>query len=256
MRRKVGLSTSITIMLSLLTILCLLALYFISSFNVTRIMEESSIDSMQSGIDGEKAFIEEFINKSESQLQLYSKSDEVIELLQHQENAKMAKKAVNYTARYFASLPNWEGLYTASWDTKVLAHSNSKAIGMVLRKGDSLTSLQNSMLGNEVYNTGIIVSPASKKLCLSMYSTVYDPDSKKPIGYVGGATLSSELGNRLKTSRSKSLEHCSFTMMNTSAGNYIFNGDDSKIGSTVKEPEMVKLMNSLKKKTSDSNNVI
>lgn len=55
--------------------------------------------------------------------------------------------------------------YSSDLNTHVLTHSNSDAIGMIIRKGDALTSLQNMIKEkNNVFNTGILVSPASKKL--------------------------------------------------------------------------------------------
>ena len=39
---------------------------------------------------------------------------------------------------------------------------------------------------NGLYDAGIIVSPASGKLVLSMYCPVFDEDGKTIVGYVGG----------------------------------------------------------------------
>ena len=41
-----------------------------------------------------------------------------------------------------------------------------------------------SNAGNGVYNTGIIISPATRKQIVSMYKAVYDDDNN-PIGLVG-----------------------------------------------------------------------
>lgn len=252
MKGKFNLSTSITIFISLLTVVCLSALFIISSSNTTSMMKDSAIDNMQSGVNSQKALIEEFVDKSESQLKLYAKSDEIIQLLKDPDNAEKAQAAFDYTARYATGLPDWEGLYASTMGTKVLTHLNSKAIGMVLRKDDSLTKLQNTIKSNEIYTAGIIVSPASQKLCLPMYYGVYDSDGKTLIGFVGGGPFASILETKLNDAKAESLDDCTFSMINVTAGNYIFNEDETKANTEVTESEMLDIMNEVKEATDDT----
>lgn len=120
-------------------------------------------------------------------------------LLKDQKNTNLQKSVQNYTVDYYNGLTNWEGLYVANWDTKVLAYNIPAVIGKVMREGDRLKQLQDAMTTSStgIYNTGIIVSPGSGKLCLSMYAPVYD--GKTPIGYVGAGVFNTQLDTILKT---------------------------------------------------------
>lgn len=67
-----------------------------------------------------------------------------------------------------------------------------------MREGERLTELRNAMLNADgVYNAGIIVSPASGQLIVSMYEGVYDTDGTTPIGYVGGGVFASALKEKI-----------------------------------------------------------
>lgn len=55
-----------------------------------------------------------------------------------------------------------------------------------------------------IYNLGIIVSPGTGKLCLSMYVPVFDTDGKTPIGYVGAGVFNDQLDTILKKIRFRS----------------------------------------------------
>ena len=113
----------------------------------------------------------------------------VKEVLLNPNDADIQAKAQQYTLDFFGKLEGWEGIYIADWNSKVLTHPAPPVIGKVMREGDSLKSLQDSMINSEngVYNTGIITSPASGELIISMYAPVYDGD--KIIGYVGVGTF-------------------------------------------------------------------
>lgn len=116
----------------------------------------------------------------------------VKEFLLDPDNKELAAKAEQYTVDYFGALDGWEGIYIADWNTKVLTHPAPPVIGKVMREGERLEQLRNDMLNADgVLDYGIITSPASGQLIISMYYAVYD-DNKKPIGYVGaGAFINS-----------------------------------------------------------------
>ena len=65
----------------------------------------------------------------------------------------------SYTADYYSGLNNWEGIYIGEWNTHIVAHSNSKVIGMTTRKGDSLKALQDAMTQRNVCMMPVLLSP-------------------------------------------------------------------------------------------------
>lgn len=130
-------------------------------------------------------------------LQGFATAPIVIKALQNPDDAAVLAEANKYTNEFFAKLEGWEGLYLATWGTKVLTHENDAVIGVTLREGDSLAGLQNSMLNapDGVFNTGIITSPASGNLVQSLYYPVVV--NGQPIGFVGGATYVNDVASRI-----------------------------------------------------------
>lgn len=138
--------------------------------------------------------------------------------------------------RYYAGEPN----------THVIVHNNPKIVGMTTRKGEALKQLQDAMKESDrLYNAGIIVSPASKKLTLSMYCPVYKGDEM--IGYVGGGPFGEQLQKSLDALKVEGLDNASFTMINTKTNTYIFSKDSKKIAKEIKDPMLLNISESAKK---------
>ncbi len=170
-------------------------------------------------------------------LQAYAAAPIVKEFLKNPDDAELAAQAEQYTLDFYSSLDGWEGLYIADWDTHVMAHSNQGAVGMVLREGDSLTGLRNNILGaNGVYNTGILTSPASGQLVMSLYYPVMD--NGNPIGFVGAGTLVNSVASKI--SDVSTLDHDSaYIYFVDPKGTMLYHPDETKIGNPV-ENEAVK----------------
>ena len=98
---------------------------------------------------------------------------------------------------------------------------------------------------DRLYNAGIIVSPASKKLTLSMYCPVYKGDEM--IGYVGGGPFGEQLQKSLDALKVEGLDNASFTMINTKTNTYIFSKDSKKIAKEIKDPMLLNISESAKK---------
>ena len=153
-------------------------------------------NSMVSIIKGTGNSFDFATHTAEQNLMGFAQAPVIIEALQHPEDASLAAKANKYTNDYFSKLSGWEGLYLADWNTKVLTHESDAIIGKVLREGDSLTALRDSMLNaGGVYNTGIITSPASGKLVQSIYYPVVV--NGQPIGFVGGAVFFNDIASQI-----------------------------------------------------------
>ncbi len=164
-------------------------------------------------------------------LQAYATAPIVKEYLKNPDDAKLAAEAQQYTTDFYASLEGWEGLYIADWNTQVMAHSNQGAVGMILREGDSLEKLRSNILGaNGVFNTGILTSPASGQLVMSLYYPVMDNGT--PIGFVGAGTLVNNVASKI--SDVSALNHESAYIYFVDAkGTMLYHPDESKIGNPV-----------------------
>ena len=222
-----------------IAILCILA-----SVNSNNIMKEMINENMSTQLDAKVLSVEEFVHNSEQALKLYSESGIVRDLIKddlrdassnpgrvlpefndeayntaayYTDNYPHYPEAQQYTMSFYGDLDNWEGLYVGNLDTRILSYSVPPVIGKVLRPDpDKVKLLMDSMNAdiNGVYNAGIIVSPGTGKLCLSMYCPVLE--NGKMIGYVGAGVFHTELEELLTTSTSDLDEY--FYMLNTSTG--------------------------------------
>ncbi len=239
--------TTLTIMLTLITVICITILFIITGSKMTQMMKMSALNNMESQLTAQATLFDEYINNQENLLKEYSTDRIVADFLKNPQNEELRKAAQEYTENYYASLDNWEGIYIGEWNTHVITHSNPDVVGMTTRKGDSLKDLQNAMKNSDgIYNAGIIVSPASQKLALSMYCPVYDKDDASILGYVGGASFSESLQNTLNRISAQKDDSVKFSAINIHTGIYIFDEDASLAGTEIEDEILIKAMDYIK----------
>ncbi len=229
-------STIITAIISVVAAVCILLLYLVASGSMMRTMRDTAVDNMQTSLEARAAIIEEYVDKAENLLISYSKAPVVAELLKAPGDAGAVKAAQAYTEDFYAGLKGWEGIYIAEWDTHVLAHSDPAVVGITTRQGEPLKQLQDAMTAaNGIYNTGIIISPASQKLALSLYCPVYDTDGRTILGYVGGAQFAESLKTLLDGLGVKGMEGARNYMINTATGVHIFDEDEKRMAMPIED---------------------
>lgn len=234
------LSTTITITISIVAAVCILGLFLFANGSMTSVMKKNSMDNMKTSLESRQKVIEDYVNNAEDQLVSYSKGIEIVKLLENPTDSEIQKKAQKYTEDYYKELSGWEGIYAGEPNTHVIVHNNPKIVGMTTRKGEALKQLQDAMKESDrLYNAGIIVSPASKKLTLSMYCPVYKGDEM--IGYVGGGPFGEQLQKSLDALKVEGLDNASFTMINTKTNTYIFSKDSKKIAKEIKDPMLLNI---------------
>ena len=239
------LSTTITITISIVAAVCILGLFLFANGSMTSVMKKNSMDNMKTSLESRQKVIEDYVNNAEDQLVSYSKGIEIVKLLENPTDSEIQKKAQKYTEDYYKELSGWEGIYAGEPNTHVIVHNNPKIVGMTTRKGEALKQLQDAMKESDrLYNAGI-VSPASKKLTLSMYCPVYKGDEM--IGYVGGGPFGEQLQKSLDALKVEGLDNASFTMINTKTNTYIFSKDSKKIAKEIKDPMLLNISESAKK---------
>ena len=240
------LSTTITITISVVVAVCMLGLFLFANNSMTTVMKNNSMDNMKTSLESRQKVIEDYVNNAEDQLVSYSKGIEIVKLLENPTDSEIQKKAQKYTEDYYKELSGWEGIYAGEPNTHVIVHNNPKIVGMTTRKGEALKQLQDAMKESDrLYNAGIIVSPASKKLTLSMYCPVSKGDEM--IGYVGGGPFGEQLQKSLDALKVEGLDNASFTMINTKTNTYIFSKDSKKIAKEIKDPMLLNISESAKK---------
>lgn len=206
--------------------------------NSSKELKQSTHNAMLTAAEEIGASFDNNTENAKTMMQTYASAPVIKEYLANPGNADLAAKAEQYTVDFYSHLNGWEGIYLADWNTQVLTHSNAGAIGMVLREGDSLETLRNNILSTDggVFNVGIITSPASGQLVMSMYAPIFDGDT--PIGFVGAGTFVNDVANKISDVSSLGLSSA-YVYFVDSQGTMLYHPDESKIGNAV-ENEAVK----------------
>lgn len=246
-------STKIAAAITLVIVICISLLYVVAGNSMNAMMKSSEIDHMKSSLHAQTNLIEEYVSHQEDLLTAYSKSPVVIDFLKNPKDSEKQKAAQKYTENYYADLKEWEGLYIGEWNTHVIAHSNPNVVGITTREGEGLKALQDAMkASNGLYNAGIIVSPASSKLVLSMYCPVFDTDGKTILGYVGGGPFADELKTLLDSLEETGSDTTKYSMINVQTGMYIFDNDTSLMATEIQDSMLLTVLGIIR---SDRNNV-
>ena len=98
---------------------------------------------------------------------------------------------------------------------------------------------------NGLYDAGIIVSPSSGELILSMYCPVFDTDGKTILGYVGGGPFVEELEKQLYDLKSEN-DTLRYYMINTETNMYIFADDSSLIATDIQDDMLLNIIDKIK----------
>lgn len=220
--------------------------------SITINTKESAINSMTTIVQERSQIIRNYVDKAESTLASYSRAGEILAVMQNPEDPKITAAAQEYTEKFSSDIDNLEGLYASEWNTHVLAHTNANVVGITTREGDPLKALQDAMLSaGGVYNTGIIISPASGQQIVSMYMAVYDKQGN-PAGLVGGGIFSEGLIQILDNLTMDGMENATYCMVNTTNGQYIFHADNGKVATPAEESYIVELCRQLQGATKDT----
>lgn len=245
-------STKIAAAITLVVIICISLLYVIASNRMNALMKQSEIDHMKASLHAQTNLIEEYIIHQEDLLTAFSKAPVVIDFLKNPEDPEKQKLAQEYTEKYYADLEQWEGLYIGEWNTHVIAHSNPEVVGITTREGDGLKALQTAMeSANGLYNAGIIVSPASSKLTLSMYCPVFDADGQTILGYVGGGPFADELKALLDSVKETDTDTAKNSMINVQTAMYIFDNDASLMATEIQDSMLLTVLDTIKANKDD-----
>lgn len=232
------------ILYALLPLLCasiVLSIVLISKSSSE--MNKSTSNALVTIIEGTGTAFDATVATNERTLQAFASAPVIEEVLKNPNDPAVTAKAQKYTEDYFAKLEGWEGLYLADWGTKVLTHPNAGAVGMVLREGDGLTSLQGAMTSTDgTYNTGIITSPASGQLVMSMYYPV--KVDGQPIGFVGGGIYVHDMASKVSDVSGLKLSSAYIYFVDKE-GTMLYHPDESKIGNPVENAAVKGLVEKL-----------
>lgn len=222
-------------------IVIMVVLSLFVSIKTSRQTKKSTINNMETITQERAQIVRNYVRETESTLTAFSRAGEVKDLLKHPTDTQAIQAAQAYTENFSADVANLEGLYISEWNTHVLAHTNPAVVGITTRKDDPLKALQDALVAAEgVYNTGIIISPASKQQIVSLYQGIFD-ENGQPLGLVGGGIFTQGLIDILDSLELNGMNNSRYCMVDVKSGQYIFTEDSEKI-STVAEEEYIQTL--------------
>lgn len=245
-KKKVGIVTIMVAAQVIVMAVVFLFVYIFMNSAMTNSIRNSAIESMETIVQERSQLIENYVAEAENYLTAYSRAGEIRDLQLNPEDPDIAATAQTYTEKFSADRAFLEGIYASEWNTHVLAHTNPNVVGITTREGDPLKALQDAMLAADgVYNTGIIISPASGLQTISMYRACFD-ESGNPIGLVGGGILTDGLVAQLDSLPKGGMDNLQYYMINVNTGEYIFNGNSELIATVAEEAYINSILSNIR----------
>jgi len=239
--KNMKLATKISIIVTAILTVGLIALWVLTDTKVSSLMREQVLQEMNDAVSTRSEIVEQYVQSAESYLIGFGQSLELKEALRQPNNTSVVEKAQSYTEGYALVNPNMENVYLADYNSTVLTSYVKGPIGKTLREGDALKQLRDEVFdSDEIWNTGIMASLSTGLQVVSMYYPVYD--GSKPIGYVGGAIYVADLRNTLNALQESEDGKTDYMLLDAAKNTYIFCADDTKIGTTIEEENVLKVM--------------
>ena len=218
------LAARIGILTTIITLVGMALLWLFVSTNAASVVKSDITNQMTDAVESRAAIIDEYVLSAEEYMTAFALSGEVRSLLKTPEDPALLARAQAYTEDFAAVKGVFEGLYIATPDTHVLTHTSQSAIGMTTRSGDSLKTFQDTILSRrELTNLGIMKSPGTGSMILSMYYPIFE--GQRCIGYVGAGVYASHLMDSLLNLDIKGLPDSEYVFLNVDTGVYLYHED-------------------------------
>lgn len=220
------LATRISILTTIITFSGLLLLWFIVSGRVASMVEGNITNQMTDAVESRASIINDYVTSAEEYMTAFALGSEVHELLENPDSPALLSTAQKYTEDFAAVKGIFEGLYIATPSTYVLTHTSPQAIGITTRSGDSLDEFHNTILAQpQLTNLGIMKSPGTGSMILSMYYPIFDGEDC--LGYVGAGVYASQLMDALLNLNIEGLPNSEYVFLNVETGMYLYHEDES-----------------------------
>lgn len=227
-------------------------LFLVINSSVSSSVHDNAVNNMQTAAIDRSEIISNYIRSTEDTLTAYLKAEQIYELLRDPSNEEYVTAAQEYTENFSNDLTNLEGIYASSWDTKMLTHTNVNVVGKVTRPDeDRRKQLHDAILATDgVYNTGILISPATGEQIISMYKAVREEDGSH-IGLGGIGIFTSGLVEKLNELPLDGLSEAQYYLVNVNTGEYIFHPDPEMITTVAEEGFVTDIIGQVKGQSED-----
>ncbi len=245
LKRNWRLATRISAFITTVTVVGIFLLWMLISNGVARLVKDNITNQMSDAVESRAAIINNYVSGAEEYMIAFALSDEVHNLLLNPEDPALLERAQQYTVDFANVKGIFEGLYIATTDTHVLTHTSPEAIGITTRSGDSLKTFQQTMMAQKkLTNSGIMVSPGTGNMVISMYYPLFENDVC--IGYVGAAVYADQLMDSLLDLELEGLPGCEYIFLNAENGVYLYHEDETLLNTETVDPDCLEIMSRVK----------
>lgn len=228
------LASRISILTTVITLIGMLVLWSIIAFSTENMVRSDITNQMTNAVESRAVIIDDYVTSAEEYLKAFALSGEVRDLLADPDNPQLLEAARQYTIDFADVKGIFEGLYIGDPNTYVLTHTAPEAIGITTREGKSLQTFRKTILAkHDLSNLGIMESPGTGNMVISMYYPVYDEETC--IGYVGAGVYADRLMDALVDLKLKGLPDSKYVFINAETGVYLYHEDDTLLNTEVKE---------------------
>lgn len=239
------LATRISIITTIITLTGMLLLWLIVSNIIASIVKNDITNQMTDAVESRAAIINDYVTSAEEYMSAFALGSEVHDLLLHPNDPALLERVQRYTEDFAAIKGIFEGLYIATPDTYVLTHTSPTAIGITTRTGESLKTFQNTILASQhLTNLGIMKSPGTGSMILSMYYPIFEAD--RCIGYVGAGVYASQLMDVLLGLEMKGLPNSEYAFLNAENGIYLYHEDEELLNTETTDQGYLEILNQIK----------
>ena len=227
------LAAKISILTTKITLAGMLLLWLVISFSTTSIVRNDITSQMMNAVESRAVIIDDYVTSAEEYLKAFALSGEVQHLLKNPDDPELLRRAQQYTVDFSNIKGIFEGLYIADTNTYVLTHTAKEAIGITTRKGEDAETFCNTILATkDLTNLGIMQSPGTGNMVISIYCPIYDGSTC--IGFVGTGVYADRLMDALLDLELKNLPENNYVFMNAHTGIYLYHVDESLLNTQVK----------------------
>ena len=220
------LATRISIITTLITFTGMFLLWVIVSSSVASMVQKNITNQMIDAVESRASIINDYVTSAEEYMTAFALGSEVRDLLENPEDPSLLQKGQQYTEDFAAIKGIFEGLYIGTPSTYILTHTSPDAIGITTRTGESLDEFRDTILAQpELTNLGIMKSPGTGSMILSMYYPIFE--NQTCIGYVGAGVFASQLMDSLLNLDMEGLPNSEYVFLNVENGTYLYHEDET-----------------------------
>lgn len=239
------LATRISIITTAITSIGMLLLWLTVSGSVASMVKNNITNQMTDAVESRASIINDYVASAEEYMTAFALGSEVRSLLSDPEDPVLLKQGQKYTEDFAAVKGIFEGLYISTPSTYVLTHTSQNAIGITTRTGDSLDEFRNTILvGPKLTNLGIMKSPGTGSMILSMYYPLFE--GQECIGYVGAGVYASRLMDVLLDLNIEGLPNSEYVFLNVETGKYLYHEDESLLNTETADSGYLEILARIK----------